>query len=46
MTLEAGIFEGGCLCGRIRYRARGVPGKPARYDSSEIACRQFCCRLR
>lgn len=76
MTGEEGIFTGGCLCGRIRYRAQGVPtnqthchcetcrrasgaafvswasfpssgftftkGVPARYDSSEIAFRQFC----
>lgn len=73
---SAGIYTGGCLCGRIRYRAQGTPtnqshchcetcrrasgaafvswatfpaagfaftaGKPARYDSSDIAFRQFC----
>ena len=22
------IFEGGCLCGRVRYRASGTPEKP------------------
>lgn len=69
-------YPGGCLCGRLRYRASGQPsdethchceicrrasgaafvswatfktvdyaftkGKPARFDSSDIAFRQFC----
>lgn len=69
-------YDGGCLCGRIRYRAAGNPtqpshchcvtcrrasgaafvswatftsadfafvsGRPARYDSSDTAFRQFC----
>ncbi len=76
MTGEEGVFTGGCLCGRIRYRVQGVPanqthchcetcrrasgaafvswasfpssgfrftkGSPARYESSDIAFRQFC----
>lgn len=25
MTGEEGVFTGGCLCGRIRYRVQGVP---------------------
>ncbi|HWH47005.1 MAG TPA: GFA family protein [Burkholderiales bacterium] len=74
--MKGKAFTGGCLCGRIRYRATGQPsnqshchceicrrasgaafvswatfhtadftfteGKPARFDSSEIAFRQFC----
>ena len=70
------VFTGGCLCGRIRYKATGKPsngthchceicrrasgaafvswatfrsgdfaftgGRPARFDSSDIAFRQFC----
>jgi hypothetical protein len=68
-------IEGGCLCGRIRYRAEAAPirvshchcdmcrratgavaatlacferavvswqGQPARYESSDIAYREFC----
>lgn len=76
MSAGIEIFAGGCLCGRIRYRAEGAPAKPshchcelcrrasgaafvswatfpirrfsftsgtpARYDSSDIAFRQFC----
>lgn len=74
--MAGNVYAGGCLCGRIRYRASGKPsdethchceicrrasgaafvswatfktadfaftkGSPARYDSSDIAFRQFC----
>ena len=71
-------FQGGCLCGPIRYRASAAPfdetychcglcrraggapvvawasfpaqqfsftrGQPVRFESSKLACREFCAR--